>query len=169
MISSAEYNDVTLKNVCGWLKLQLTGDGEVVKSITFKGNNGEQVAGELYINSAEATAILASDMGNVAVVDGKCAFNQQINAIVPKKYNSLFLYVLFQNTQSYAQSTVNMALKGILSKGKLEELEYILPPIELQNQFATFVQQIAKSKFAVQKSLEKAETLYKSLMQEYFG
>ena len=70
MISSAEYNDVTLKNVCGWLKLQLTGDGEVVKSITFKGNNGEQVAGELYINSADATAILASDMGNVAEDDG---------------------------------------------------------------------------------------------------
>ena len=70
MISSAEYNDVTLKNVCGWLKLQLTGDGEVVKSITFKGNNGEQVAGELYINSAEATAILASDMGNVTEDDG---------------------------------------------------------------------------------------------------
>ena len=64
MISSAEYNDVTLKNVCGWLKLQLTGDGEVVKSITFKGNNGEQVAGELYINSADATAVLASEMGS---------------------------------------------------------------------------------------------------------
>ena len=44
-----------------------------------------------------------------------------------------------------------------------------LPPIELQNDFADFVQQIDKSKFAVQKSLEKAETLYKSLMQEYFG
>ena len=70
MISSAEYNDVTLKNVCGWLKLQLTGDGEVVKSITFKGNDGEQVAGELYINSADATAILASDMGNVTEDDG---------------------------------------------------------------------------------------------------
>ena len=73
MISSAEYNDVTLKNVCGWLKLQLTGDGEIVKSITFKGNNGEQVAGELYINSAEATAILASDMGNIAEDDGNNA------------------------------------------------------------------------------------------------
>ena len=73
MISSAEYNDVTLKNVCGWLKLQLTGDGEVVKSITFKGNNGEQVAGELYINSADAAAILASDMGDIAEDNGENA------------------------------------------------------------------------------------------------
>ena len=63
MISSSEYNQFSLKSVCGWLKLQLTGDGEVVKSIKFRGNNDEQVAGELYINSADATAMLASDMG----------------------------------------------------------------------------------------------------------
>ena len=63
MISSSEYNQFSLKSVCGWLKLQLTGDGEVVKSIKFRGNNGEQVAGELYVNSSDATAMLASDMG----------------------------------------------------------------------------------------------------------
>ncbi len=63
MVSSSEYNQFSLKSVCGWLKLQLTGNGEVVKSIKFRGNNGEQVAGELYINSADATAMLASDMG----------------------------------------------------------------------------------------------------------
>ena len=63
MISSSEYNQFSLKSVCGWLKLQLTGDGEVVKSIKFRGNDDEQVAGELYINSADATAMLASDMG----------------------------------------------------------------------------------------------------------
>ena len=63
MISSAEYNQFSLKSVCGWLKIQLTGNGEKVKSIKFRGNNGEQVSGELYINSSDATAVLASDMG----------------------------------------------------------------------------------------------------------
>ena len=51
----------------------------------------------------------------------------------------------------------------------LEGYEISLPPIELQNQFATFVAQIDKSKFAVQKSLEKTQLLFDSLMQEYFG
>ena len=51
----------------------------------------------------------------------------------------------------------------------IENLQIPVPPIELQNDFTVFVHQIDKSKFAVQKSLEKAETLYKSLMQEYFG
>ena len=47
MISSSEYNQFSLKSVCGWLKLQLKGDGETIKSIKFRGNDGEQVAGEL--------------------------------------------------------------------------------------------------------------------------
>ena len=63
MVSYGEYNQVVLKSVCGWLKLELTGNGESIKSITLKGNNGEQVAGQLYINSADATAVLASEMG----------------------------------------------------------------------------------------------------------
>lgn len=42
-------------------------------------------------------------------------------------------------------------------------------PIELQNQFATFVEQTDKSKVAVQKALDEAQTLFDSLMQEYFG
>lgn len=56
-----------------------------------------------------------------------------------------------------------------LTGEKLKLLKIPVPPLALQNDFASFVQQIDKSKFAVQKSLEKAETLYKSLMQEYFA
>ena len=51
----------------------------------------------------------------------------------------------------------------------VSSFEIIKPSKEVQKKYYSFVQQIDKSKFAVQKSLEKAETLYKSLMQEYFG
>ena len=81
MISQGEYNQFSLKSVCGWLKLQLTGDGEKVKSITLRGNNGEQVAGELYINSADATSILASDSGasdDDSEADGSLIFEDTI-------------------------------------------------------------------------------------------
>ncbi len=43
------------------------------------------------------------------------------------------------------------------------------PPIELQKQFAAFVEQTDKSKFEIQKSLNQLETLKKALMQKYFG
>ena len=51
----------------------------------------------------------------------------------------------------------------------LKDIDILIPPIELQNQFAAFVEQTDKSKFEIQKSLEKLETLKKALMQKYFG
>ena len=42
-------------------------------------------------------------------------------------------------------------------------------PLVLQEQFATFVEQVDKSKIEVKESLEKLETLKKALMQEFFG
>ena len=59
MISSGYYTQFALKNVCGWLKLQLSGTGTITK-ITLKGNNDEQLAGDMYINAADATVTLAS-------------------------------------------------------------------------------------------------------------
>ena len=44
-----------------------------------------------------------------------------------------------------------------------------LPPLALQNEFAAFIEQLDKSKFTIRKSLEKLETLYRALLQEYFG
>ena len=64
MVSKSEFTQFSLKSVCGWLKLQLTGDGEVVKSITFKGNDGEQVAGLIHVDTATAEATLAAEMGS---------------------------------------------------------------------------------------------------------
>ncbi|MBQ5752683.1 MAG: hypothetical protein IIV91_00540, partial [Alistipes sp.] len=69
MVSVSDYKQLSFKNVCGWLKLQFTGVGNVSK-ITFKGNNGEQVAGEIYINAEDASCVLASDMGSGENVGG---------------------------------------------------------------------------------------------------
>ena len=110
-----------------------------------------------------------ASIGRVCVTDRTVAFNQQINAVVPEKYNVLFLYVLLQISKDYLVEDVNMALKGILSKSKLEEKKFIVPPIELQNQFADFVHQVNKSKVAIQKALDKTQMLFDSLMQEHFG
>lgn len=95
-----------------------------------------------------------ASIGRVCVTNRTVAFNQQINALVPEKYNVLFLYVLLQISKDYLVEDVNMALKGILSKSKLEEKKFIVPPIELQNQFADFVKQVDKSKLFEFSSLQ---------------
>lgn len=52
---------------------------------------------------------------------------------------------------------------------KLKALKVVVPPLELQEQFAAFVQQTDKSKLTIQQSLDKLEVLKKKLMQDYFG
>lgn len=110
-----------------------------------------------------------ASIGRVCITDRMVAFNQQINAIIPKRYNILFLYVLLQVSKDYLVEEINMALKGILSKSKLEKKEFIVPPMEMQNQFAEFVEQINKSKASIQKALDETKLLFDSLMQKYFG
>ena len=100
-----------------------------------------------------------SSIGRVCVTDRKVAFNQQINAIVPKKYNCMFLYVLMQVSKDYLVDGINMALKGILSKSRLEEKQFIVPPLELQNQFASFVQEIDKSRLLSNHSLSLIKSI----------
>ena len=106
-------------------------------------------------------------IGNVAEADRRVAFNQQINAIVPKQDDVLYLYWLMLLSKPAIHSTINMSLKGILSKGQLSEMTFPFPPLELQNQFAVFVKKTEKTKANISCSLEKLETLKKALMQEY--
>lgn len=56
-----------------------------------------------------------------------------------------------------------------LSISMTKKLVVMLPPSELQNQFAAFVAQVYESKAAVQRALDKLQTLFDKLMKEYFG
>ena len=56
-----------------------------------------------------------------------------------------------------------------LNTGWLKEFRIIIPPMDIQEQFAAFVEQTDKSKLEIQQSLDKLELLKKSLMQQYFG
>ena len=59
--------------------------------------------------------------------------------------------------------------KRQINLDQVEDFPIIQPPIEEQIKFADFAEQIDKSKFVVQKALEKAQLLFDSLMQKYFG
>ena len=85
-------------------------------------------------------------IGNVAVADRRVAFNQQINAIVPNEDGVLYLYWLMLLSKPAIHRAINMALKGILSKRQLSEMMFPFPPVALQKQFVTFVEQTDKSK-----------------------
>lgn len=64
MVANCEFTSFTMMNVCGWLKIQLTGDGEKVSRLKLRGNNNEQIAGLIHVSCENASSILSSDDSN---------------------------------------------------------------------------------------------------------
>ena len=87
------------------------------------------------------------------------------------RINMTYLYALLSS--DYGTKEIQQYVRGAVTKTITKEstrsIRVIVPPIELQEQYAAFAEQTDKSKLAIQKSLEKLETLKKELMQKYFG
>lgn len=99
--------------------------------------------------------------------DGMVSWLSEYTTTINPLYISwLFSMAEFQKqiTQIQAGSTV-----AYLSIDKIKKIKIMLPDLNLQNQFAEFVEQTEKIKVAINSSLDKLETLKKALMQKYFG
>lgn len=59
--------------------------------------------------------------------------------------------------------------KRQLNKEHIEDFPIICPPSDMVDSFISFVEQVDKSKVAVQKALDETQLLFDSLMQKYFG
>ena len=51
----------------------------------------------------------------------------------------------------------------------IQSVSAILPPLNLQREFAAFIEQLDKSLFAVNMLIEQYDLLYRAKLQEYFG
>lgn len=81
----------------------------------------------------------------------------------------LYQYLHTDYGEFLISGCINGAVTKTITKTELKKIPVMLPPIELQNQFADFVRAVDKSKVAIQKALDKTQMLFDSLMQEYFG
>ena len=116
----------------------------------------------------------SGSIGRCCVVPDELKFQMVRSAALirfDKTINPVFAEWLITSDdlqQQIAQSATQSSQSNLF-QGKIRKLHGYVPPIELQNQFAAFVEQVGKSKLEIQKSLEKLETLKKALMQKYFG
>ena len=120
--------------------------------------------GELIINKIGSAGkiYIMPHIGKLASL-GRNAFMFRFDECI----NMVFLYALL--TSDYGTVEIQQYVRGAVTKTITKAIRIIVPPIELQNRFATFVEQTEKTKTTISKSLEKLETLKKALMQEYFG
>ena len=96
--------------------------------------------------------------------------NQDLKAFIPsKRILTRFLAVQFKMHEKDILTGVRAVTADNIEFNSLKQRDLIVPPIELQQEYVAFLEQLDKSKAVVQQSLDKLETLKKSLMQEYFG
>ena len=110
-------------------------------------------------------------IGKVAINKVPCAFNQQINAIVPEKKvcDPRYIAYAIQNLQPKMQSTANAAVVPILNKTQFSNLEVPLLPVGEQKQIACNLNKIDKLIFLRKQQRDKLDELAKARFVEMFG
>ena len=111
-------------------------------------------------------------VGKSSLNDVDICTNQDIVAIVgidESKYSRLFIKHVLDSYQPYYDSIKKGATILGITGDDLKETLIPDAPIDIQLEFERFVEQVDKSKVAVQKALDETQTLFDSLMQEYFG
>ena len=125
------------------------------------------------IHSGDLLIARHGSNGQANVYDGPEA--QCLNAvvIVPNQAvaKSVFLAGLINSPEVKEQidRTLVGSTQHVVNTKSIANLVVRIPCLEVQEQYEAFVEQTDKSKLAIQKSLEKLETLKKALMQKYFG
>ena len=166
---TGDYKYVTAKNIkfSGFDFSNITYVPEAVHRPIFDRCNPE-FEDVLYIKDGATTGVaIVNTLDEEFTLLSSVALLKQDRSIM----NGYFLATLLNNKDMYLNIRNNMGGAAItrLTIAKLNAIEIIVPPIELQNQFAAFVAEVDKSKVAVQKALDETQTLFDSLMQEYFG
>ena len=107
------------------------------------------------------------------IADHGAYINQHLTCIRLNKeiLNPLYVAFFMESPAGKEQfeSKNQSAVKAGLNFNSINSLRLLVPPMDEQSAFVEFVHQVDKSKVVVQKALDEAQTLFDSLMQQYFG
>jgi len=108
-------------------------------------------------------------IGNAAIADRAVAFNQQINAITPNSTtNPYFLYAQLLVAKKHVQKASTESMKGMISKGKFQEVQFLNPPSELQKKYGDFFEKYIAMTLKNNNSSYIGSDLFNSLVQRAF-
>lgn len=130
-----------------------------------------------HLNRGDIVLTTRGTIGNLAFYDNSVPYeNVRINSgmVILRMNHDLvsehfFIEQFKMQISLIKEKIASGSAQPQLPISTMNNIMMLVPPIELQNQFAAFVKQTEKSKATISRSLEKVEMLKKALMQEYFG
>jgi len=132
---------------------------------------GRAVARVAPAGSTLMTCIAGSPdcIGNVGLADRQVAFNQQINAVTPNAgVDHRWLYVLLWLGKRLVQGASTNSMKGMVSKGKLEQVLWPVPPREQQKEFGALFDAALTLNRRQEAAAGESDVLFGSLAQRAF-
>lgn len=120
-------------------------------------------------NTGTLCITIAANIAKTGILTFDACFPDSVVGFIPNEktnneytqYWMSFLQKIIEDAApESAQKNINLAI--------LRDLDFPLPPVSLQNQFAERVAIIGEQKAIAQKSLEKSEELFNSLLQKAF-
>jgi len=109
-------------------------------------------------------------IGNVALADREVAFNQQINAVTPYEgVDCRFLYVLLLVGKQLVQAASTNSMKGMVSKGKLEDVKVPSPPPTIQERFGNVFDHVLRLSRRHERAYNDANALFEATVQRAFS
>lgn len=110
-------------------------------------------------------------VGKVAINTLECAFNQQINAIIPNKLKCDCRYLAYAllYEKPRLQNASNAPVVPILNKSQFSEIEIPLPPLDEQRKIAAVLDKVSDLIAKRRQQLDKLDELVKSRFIELFG
>ena len=121
-------------------------------------------------NKGTLCITIAANIAKTAILEFDACFpDSVVGFIANEKTNNIFIHYWFSFFQAILESQAPESAQKNINLKILSELKVIVPKKEKQDEFVEFIEQVYKSKVAVQKALDETQMLFDSLMQEYFN
>lgn len=113
---------------------------------------------------------IAANIAKTSILTFDACFPDSVVAFIPnEKTNNMFIQLWMSFLQKILEDSAPESAQKNINLKILSEQNVIVPPIEIQNQFADFVKQVDKLKFEMENSLKELEDNFNALMQKAFN
>ncbi len=165
--NSEFYSDGTIP----WLTSGEVNQGRIEKTEKYITEKGLANSSAKWIpKKSIVIAMYGATAGKVGIIEIPTTTNQAVCAVLPHdEYNPEYLRFAFEYISDELAGKAVGGGQPNISQTIIKDSLIFNPPLEVQREFSTFVKQIDKLKFEVQKSLNETKVLFDSLMQKYFG
>ena len=141
---------------------------EITSSEFYISEYAKEKARILPINSVLVTCI--GIIGKVGINKVECAFNQQINAIIPDKNKYLAKYIAYaiQSNKKKMQNIANAPVVPIINKTQFSDIEIKTENIEIQKKVVSKLEKVDELISCRKEQLLKLDELVKARFIELF-